>query len=130
MGQTTAALLVVLVTQIFAIATVVYTYRQNRRLSAYRKKLDVSMDRTRRQLADFYGPLMLLLERAEWLRELFTHALQDDDQERAQTIFDGGLLPLNEALSLPGFGGHPRPHESAIGGCHGKAEAAAAIVHA
>jgi len=40
------------------------------------------------------------------------------------------MRPGQPDLSLPGFGGHPRPHESAIGGCHGKAEAAAAIVHA
>src|SRR2546422_586286 len=34
----------------------------------------------------------------------------------------------NDSVSLPRFRGHPNSHESAIGGCHGKAEAEEAAI--
>src|SRR3989442_4934429 len=40
---------------------------------------------------------------------------------------DDQIVPYAD-LSLPRFRGHPNSHESAIGGCHGKAEAEEAAI--
>src|SRR6266481_4674064 len=62
------------------------------------------------------------------------------DQRQALVVYPrpkhGALLrrPNGEvgdqqvAMSLPRFRGHPNSHESAIGGCHGKAEAEEAAI--